>query len=319
MTESQILAPTRWTTKMRLFLINIFFILCFVFTSNAQRWSWSNWGLQVGISANFGTHVNQMGLKIQGYYTYKFFQVNAGNHIRFNTTNLGRRENFVTQRINTGIVFMGGKRNINPQLILDGLNHQSKYQYAIAYNYLWYFDNIGTSQNSGGFGFHVQQFSLLIENDIFAGTGHDRFRTSYLGIMYHNDLYNISLNTKLWTGETRGTLLQNTTDSLYMKGFKDLRDTPFGRTSHGIISVGFDYQIIYGNVVSAMAGIDSERIRNALQNDFMHNQVFFPKGWRRYNTIYPMLDAIGLPVHNKKDIAPAKPLIQLGINRSLTY
>lgn len=304
---------------MRLFLLNIFFILCFGFTSHAQEWAWRHWGLQVGISANFGTHINQMGLKIQGYYTYKFIQINAGNHIRFNTTNLGNRKNFITQRINTGIVFMGGKRNNSPQLIFDGLNHQSKYEYALAYNYLWYLDNIGTSQKSGGFGLHIQHFSLLIENDIFAGTGRDKFRTSYLGVMYHNDLYNISLNTKLWTGETRGTILINTPDTLYLKGYKDLRNTPFGRTSHGIISVGFDYQIMYGNIVSVLAGIDSEKIRNGLQNQFMHNQIFFPKGWRRPNTIYPMLDLNGFPVHRKEEVAPAKPFIQVGINRSLSY
>lgn len=307
------------SSNMRLLLINIFFILCFGLTSRAQEWTWKHWGLQVGISMNLGTHINQVGLKIQGYYTYKFIQLNAGNHLRFNTTNLGKRENFVTQRINTGIVFMAGKRNISPQLILDGLNHQSKYQYALAYNYLWYFDNIGTSQRSGGFGLHIQQFSILIENDILAGTGRDRFRTSYVGVMYHNDLYNISLNTHLWTGETRGTLLKNTPDSIYLKGYKDLRDTPFGRTSDGILSVGFDYQIMYGNIVSALVGVDSEKIRNGLQNKFMHDQVFLPRGWRKPNTIYPMLDLNGFPIHNKENVSPAHPYIQVGINRGLTY
>lgn len=293
--------------------------MCFGLPLHAQKWRKKHWGIQIGVSANFGTHINQMGLKIQGYYTYKFVQINAGNQIRFNTLNLGKRKNYIAQRINTGVVFLGGKRNISPQLIFDGLNHQSEYQYGLAYNYLWYFDNIGTSQVSGGFGLHIQQFSLLIENDLFAGTGRDRFRTSYVGIMYHNDLYNISLNSNLWTGETQGTLLKNTPDSLYLKGYKDLRNTAFGRTSHGILNIGLDYQIMYGNIVSVMVGIDAEKIRNGLQNNFMHNQVFFPKSWRKPNTIYPMLDSEGLPVHNKKNIAPTKPYIQVGINRSLSY
>lgn len=293
--------------------------MCFGLHLHAQEWRWKNWGFQVGVSANFGTHINQMGLKIQGFYTYKFIQLNVGDNIRFNTTNLGDRKNYIAQRINTGIVFMGGKRSISPQFILDGLNHQSKYQYALAYNYLWYLDNIGTSQRSGGFGLHIQQFSLLIENDIFSGTGRDRFRTSYVGIMYHDGFFNISLNSNLWTGETRGTPLINTPDSLYLKGYKDLRNNPFGRTSHGILNAGIDYQIMYGNVVSMRMGIDSERIRNGLQNKLMHRQVFYPKNWRKPNTIYPMLDANGFPVHNKELAAPACFFIQLGINRTLSY
>lgn len=308
----------RQTIKVRLLLLSVLCIICFS-TSYAQSWSWKHWGLQVGISANFGTHINQMGLKIQGYYSYRFVQINAGNHIRFNTTNIGKRKDYIAQRINTGIVFMAGKKNSTPQLILDGLNHQSNYFYALAYNYLWYFDNVGTSQRSGGFGLHIQQFSLLIENDILAGRGRDRFRTSYVGAMYHNDLYNISLNSSLWTGETRGVLLINTLDSLYPKGYKDLRTTPFGKTSNGIVSVGFDYQIMYGNTISAVIGVDSEKIRNGLQNQFMHNQIFFPKRWRKPNTIYPMLDINGLPIHNKLNAAPSRPFIQVGINRSLTY
>src|SRR5690554_7664459 len=72
---------------------------------------------------------------------------------------------------------MGGKKNTTPQLILDGLNHQSENNFAVAYNYLWYFDNIGTSQRSGGWGVHIQQVSLYIENDIFAGSGRDRKST----------------------------------------------------------------------------------------------------------------------------------------------
>src|SRR5690554_5168722 len=91
---------------------------------------------------------------------------------------------------------MGGRKFASPQLILDGLNHQSQNEFAVAYNYLWYFDNIGTSQRSGGWGVHIQQFSIYIENDLFAGSGRDRFRTSHASISYHDDLYNVSLNTQ---------------------------------------------------------------------------------------------------------------------------
>lgn len=312
------MALTRFR-KMKTLLFHIAFILCLGLPLNAQKWIRDDWGVQVGISANLGTHINHIGLKVQGYYAYEFVQVNIGNHIRFNTTHLGNRKDFITQRINTGLALMGGRKNTTPQLILDGLNHQSKNEFAIAYNYLWYFDNRGTSQRSGGWGIHVQQFSLLIENDLFAGSGRDRFRTSYVSISYHEDLYTINLNTQLWTGETWGTKLQNTPDSMYQVGFKDLSKTHYGKTSHGIISVGIDYQIMYGNYLSAIVGIDSERFRHSLQNRFMHDKKFIPRRWRTPNVNYPMLNAEGFPVHDKQDTAPTKLFLQFGLNRSFSY
>lgn len=294
-------------------------LLCLASPLKAQEWSNDHWGIQVAITADIGTHINQIGLKVQGYYTYEFVQLNLGNHIRFNTTHFGGRKDYVTQRINTGMALMAGERNSSPQLILDGLNHQSKYDYAIVYNYLWYFDNIGTSQRSGGFGFHINQVSLYFENDFFAGSGRDRFRTSHGSISYHDDLYNISVNTQLWTGDTRGTRLLNTPDSMYVIGYKDLSATHFGKSSNGILSIGFDYQLFYGNTISAVAGVDSERVRHGLQNRFMHNKKFIPLRWRKPNVNYPMLNSEGFPVHYKEEAAPAKPFFQFGLNRSFTY
>ncbi|PWH81590.1 polymorphic toxin type 23 domain-containing protein [Brumimicrobium oceani] len=285
----------------------------------AQKWVGENWGVQVGITADVGTHINKVGLKFQGYYSYEFVQINLGNQIRFNSTNLGGRKDYVTQRISTGIALLTGAKNSTPQLILDGLNHQSKHDYAIAYNYLWYFDNIGTSQRSGGFGIHLQQISLYIENDFFAGSGRDRYRTNHASISYHDGLYNVSLNTQLWTGDTRGTRLMNTADSMYVVGYKDLSETHYGRFSHGILSLGFDYQLFYGNQFSALAGVDSERIRHGLQNQFMHNKKFIPLRWREPNVNYPMLNAEGFPVHFKEEAAPARLFLQFGLNRSFSY
>lgn len=286
---------------------------------NAQRWSNENWGLQIALTTDIGSHINQIGLKVQGYYTNEYVQFNLGNHIRFNSKHFGGRKDYITQRINTGIAFLGGKKNSRPQLIFDGLNHQSKHDYAIAYNYLWYLDNTGSSQFSGGFGFHIKQISLYVENDVFAGLGRDRYRTSHASVSYHDDLYNFSLNTQLWTGDTRGTRLLNTLDSIYVKGYKDLSATHYGKTSHGILSIGVDYQIFYGNYLSAVAGVDSERIRHGLQNRFMHNKKFVPLRWRKPNVNYPMLNSEGLPVHYKEDAANPKLFLQFGLNRNFSY
>src|SRR5690554_249496 len=106
---------------MKMKVLIIFILILFGSTLKAQKWSNNHWGLQVAISADIGTHINQVGLKVQGYYTYEFVQFNLGNHIRFNSTHFGGRKVFVTQRINTGIALLTGRKNSSPQLIFDGL------------------------------------------------------------------------------------------------------------------------------------------------------------------------------------------------------
>lgn len=299
-----------------LFILSINNVFCQQWGNRAED---SQWGFQVGMSINIGTHIAQVGLKIQGYYRYKFVQLNVGDQLRFNAYDFSGFNNYVSQRINTGIVLLAGKRNTHPQLILTGLNHQSRYNYGLAYNYLWYLDNIGTKQRSGGFALHIKQVSLITENDIFGGSGEDRFRTSYAAVFYHNGLFNIGLNTVLWTGETAHTPLQNPGNQ-YEIGYKDLSSNPFGKISHGIVSVSLDYQIFYGNTLSAVVGIDDEHVRNILQNKFIHDKRFIPKKIRHPNANYPMLDKDGYPVVTKQQkVAPPRFLFQLGINRNMTY
>lgn len=278
-----------------------------------------HWGVQVGLTANFGTHINQFGVKIQGYYTRNFVQINAGNQFLINASNLANRQNYIENRINIGAVLLAGKRNSTPSFVLDGLNHQTNYDYGLGYNYLWYLDNADSYQVSGGFGLHVKQFSLLIENDLFSGNGRDRFRTSFTQLNYHNKMLNIKLNTQLWTGETWGTELMNKKENPYPVGYKDLRNTLYGRESHGIVAVGIDYYLFYGNSLSAVIGIDSEVVRNGLQNRFMHDKPFIPKRWRKPNVNYPMLDKLGLPIHNKVDAKKNVLYFQFGLNQPTTY
>lgn len=293
------------------------------FYSTAQRWG-NNvgnhyWGIQIGLLANIGTHITQVGLKIQGYYRYKFTQINIGNQLRFVGYDLSQSPQYISQRINAGVVLLAGKQESNPQFILSGLNHQSKYNLGIAYNYLWYINRIGTSQKSGGFGLHIKQVSFIIENDIFAGQGRDRFRTSYAGLFYHNGLFNIGLNTILWTGETRNAPLKNPSHQ-FLIGYKDLSKMPFGKISHGILSISLDYQIFYGNTLSASIGIDDEHIRDILQNKLIHDKKFIPKKIRNPNPNYLMLDKKGMPVISpSQKVAPPQFYFQLGLNTSGTY
>ena len=301
--------------KFLLLLINIFVFQSAVL---AQVFSKESIGLQIGIATQFGTHINQIGFKIQGYYHQNIIQLNFGSQLNFSFEDIGDRTNFLQSRNNIGIVILGGRQNGIPNIILEGLNHQTLFQNAIGYNYVFYLDRKGCSQNSGGMAIHLSQFSFLIENDFFAGQGKDRFRTSFTKIAYHTEFWNLSLNTILFTGETGGVLKTN--DHLYPATYKNLSESPYGRKSHGIVEFQFDYLLLYGNVGNFILGLDHEKIRNALQNKLMHDKKFVPKKIRRTNPHYPMLNTNGVPYF--MDSQPIKPIalkVQTGLNISQTY
>lgn len=283
---------------------------------NAQTWSEDKWGVQLGLSLQFGTHIQQIGLKVQGYYTDYFAQLNGGSLFLFNLSNLGQRSYFLESRFNLGVLVLAGQRDAIPTFILDGLNHQTDYRYGLGYNYVWYFDQAHTSQRSGGMAIHIQQFSMLLENDFYAGQGKDRFRTSHAQLSYHTEVWNFSLNTHLWTGETGGTTKSTSKES---RTYKDLSGLPYGKTSHGIIHISADYLFFFGNVMSLDAGYDHERIRNGLQNKFMHNKKFIPTKYRKENPHYPMLDTNGEPSLSEENLKPGNFFVQFGGNRNLTY
>jgi hypothetical protein len=292
-------------------------IFLFIHTTiGAQIWVNDNWGVQFGLSFQFGTHVQQIGVKAQGYYTDYFAQANAGILTTFNFGNLGGRKFYPETRINTGLVLLGGKKDNIPRFILDGLNHQTGYQYGIAYNHLWYFDNVGTSQRSGGMGFHVQQFSVLLENDFYAGQGKDKFRTAHLQMNYHTAYLNFGLNAQLWTGETEGAKKQVTDEGV---AFKNISDLPYGKTSHGAFYFSLDYLFLFGNVGSIDLGYDQEKIRHVLQNKFMHEKKFVPTKWRKPNPDYPMLDEVGEPILDNRKAKKGRIYLQYGNNRNWSY
>lgn len=302
-------------------MVRSFIISLLISTSTlfCQEWRSDHIGVQLGVSANFGTHIQQVGVRLQAYGTYSFTQLNIGHQILFNAKNLAGRSKYISNRSSVGLVLLAGTRTATPNFIFDGVNHQTKYEYGLGYNYLWYFDNTGTSQRSGGFGIHIHELSFIVENDLFSGTGRDRFRTSYFGIHYHNEIINLSMNTQLWTGETWGTKLRNTPDSMYQVGYKDLRKTLYGRESHGVLSLGVDYLIGYGNRIHTLIGIDHERIRHGLQNRFMHDKPFVPVKWRNPNVNYPMLDEEGSPVHKSGKERSGLFYYQFGMNKGVTY
>lgn len=294
-------------------LIILFFSLCWSVVYG-QSFSTSRFGGSVGVLFNIGTHQRSVGLNVKGYYTDYFYQVNVGHTFTFNGHSYGDRTNFLENRTYLGAVLLAGKRGAITDFELDGLNHQTNYNLGVSFNYLIYQDNAGTSQLSGGWGIHVQNFTLRFENDVFGGLALDHYRTGHILLSYRTQNFKFNAGTYFWTGETEGTPWIKTCTTDCPNGYKILEDRPYGKTSHGALYGGVLFNMPYGNTVFWRMGVDSDNIRNTLQNRLIHDALILPKKIRHYTPHYPRLDEDGCAVFDKSLVRKDKFYMQFGTN-----
>ncbi len=291
-------------------------ILCFFLLLPSiifgQSYFSQHFGGSIGLVTNFGTHENRLGLSFNAYWTDFFIQTNFNSQITFNFKNIGERNKFWEMRNSVGILILGGKKQTQIDFQLDGLNHQTNFNNAVGFNYILYTDNIGTSQLSGGFGLHFKEFSIYHENDVFGGQGFDKYRTGQVHISYRYLEYKIGLGVKLWTGKTRGAPYYSTQNDKMRGGYKNLENMPYGKTSHGILYASLTYNLPFQQNAFVKIGIDSEQIRHAIQNRFIHDLLFLPKNVEHKSPHYPRIDENGYPVFKKELIRPNKFYFQFG-------
>lgn len=293
-----------------LFLISILIN----FSVLSQTFKSEKLGMFSGIVLNFGTHVNSIGLSLKGYYSDYFYQINIGSTFSWNINSYGNRRNFRESRSYLGVVFLGGKKDRIIDFQLDGLNQQTNYRNGLAYNYIWYYDNVGTSQLSGSFALHINKISICFENDLFAGQGKDRFRTGHLFFSYQYNSFKFGSGVYLWTGETSGVEWEGISMKDTPYGFKRLTNLKYGKTSHGILYGTAIYDFGYGQNSHIKTGLDDEQIRHIIQNKIIHDLIFLPKTLPHMTPHYPRLNEKGLPIFTKCEKRKSKLYLQLGLN-----
>ena len=280
----------------------------------SQGYSESNFGIHAGMVLDLGSHENEVGLEINSFCSIQKVQLNAGTRFSFLFNSLGKRRKAFEQRMNFGFLFLGGKRETTPEAYFSGLIHNSSYNNAVGYNYIWYFDNVGTSQRSGAFGLTIKKSSIFFENDVFGGQSKDRFRTGHLLYSFREGTNRFNLGVNLWTGETSGTPWIKTNKENCLYGYKNLAQMPFGKTSHGIFYFGIQSQLPFNQYFRFRIGYDSEEIRHLFQNRLTHDLIFLPKSVPHNTPHYPRLDQMGNPVFYKKERRKDLFYIQLGAN-----
>jgi hypothetical protein len=273
----------------------------------------------LGLVINFGSHVNKIGFVANVNFSYYFIQTNFSQTFAYQFSGYGERTNFSESRSAFGLVLLAGKRNIVSDFQFDALRHNTNYQYGIAYNYLIYKDKAQTSQLSGGWGLHINHFSMLFENDVFGGQAKDRFRTGILQLNYRYQNLNFFSKFSIWTGETKNSIWKKEAMPNCPNGYRSLKDLLYGKTSHGIASFGLNWKM-YDNVIFTNSiGVDSEQIRHVLQNKLSHDLILIPKKYPRNTPHYPRLDENGLPIFEKSQRKKDNFYFQMGLNDYWSY
>lgn len=300
------------------FLFNSLFSL-----AQANTYYENNFGVNVGVQVCFGTHIQGIGIFTSAFYGKDFYQFNTSTRLSLNRKNIGQTKWHREFQIGIGTV-VGIEKAARPtNYFLSLVSNQIGKKYSIGYGYKLYFDNKNTSQRTGVIGFQIDQLDIFHENDILATSGSDRYRTAGIYIGYRIDSTRIGVNTTLWHGNSNSPLAKNNYDTSFARyGYKDLSLTEHGRTSHGLISIQGEQSLQYGQIIRANFGIDSERVRNVIQNKIIHDMYFLPKKWIKTKNLHiPMLDENGNPYIYKQDqkLKNVRFFLQTGINSPMFY
>lgn len=134
----------------------------------------------------------------------------------------------------------------------------------------------------------MNELSFITENDLFSGTPHlDRFRTGAFLLQYQKDNFQIGINATLFTGQ----MGERITDESYPFGhvYENTIGGKYPQCSHGLLSGQIKYVGDYYQTYQANIGVDSERVRHAIQNRFTHDILI----GRGINAHVPMIDDKG--------------------------
>lgn len=285
----------------------------------AQQYQEGKIGINVGLVFSIGTHIDRFGGVINAYYKRDHFQINPELRVYFNAKNLGPNQPSLETVLSLGAIYSYGATGTLNNDFFSPVSNQTQHINSIGYAYRFYFNNIKTNQKTGLISIQVNSFNLIAENDLFAEPKKDRYRTGAFLLNYQKDNYQIGLNSTLFTGQ----MGERITDENYP--FNHVYENTIGGTytefSHGLLSAQFKYVDEFHQTYQTNAGIDSERIRHAIQNRLIHDILVFPKLTNNINAHVPMLDDKGKQYLFKEDqkVKPLKFYMNGFMNPSLFY
>lgn len=282
-----------------------------------------NFGGKIGLSFQFGTHIQRIGLMYQIYYFNNISQIGHGTSLHFNRKALGAKGAGLELQSQASIQLFWGESAEYKKHLLNEFSLLAEEQYAAGLLYKFYYDKVESSQATGSIFCQINRVGFVMENDFLSFTnGHeDKFRTGSIAFSYTHDSLLFAIQSTLWTG--KGLDGQHINNSEYPSkyGYKDLSKAKHGKLSHGILAFRMDYLYKYNQALRFESGIDAEQIRHALQNKLMHDFLIPSNKNMNGNPHYPMLQENGSPYlfENNQKIREPRLYLQIGTNPFMFY
>jgi len=300
------------------------FLILQVVNFGQIEWT-EHWGGRVGATIQFGQPVNRIGIVANVFYKYDFGQLNLEWRGNYNFLSYGPPMKGWESQLTTGVLFSTGEKKEKEIPFVMPFLQQTRRKYAIGYALHFYNDQIETTQRSGTVSLQFNQFHVIVENDAFGSfKGGDEFRTGAFSFLYQYENWMYELKSVLWTGVTSGagTTTFRDTDYPCRFGYRDICGAKYGRYSHGVLAGQVQRVLDYGQAIQLGVGVDSERVRNFLQNKVIHDMYFFPPKWTKVRNLHiPMLDINGDAYTYQKDqkLKPAAWYLNVALNGSRFY
>ncbi|MDO9001669.1 MAG: polymorphic toxin type 23 domain-containing protein [Bacteroidota bacterium] len=281
-------------TIIRTFIIIVFFSFFSPVFSQDLVYKDKSIGFNVGANVAIGTHFQRFGLNINFFYLNNFFQTNSEIRTYFSFKNLGPKFIYPEIIFAQGVVLGYGAKQSFFNPFITSISNQTGLKNSVAYSYNIYLNKIKTSQVTGIASFQFDKISLIIENDILAKPMLDRYRTGGILIQYqYKDIFQAAINCTMWTGQM-GKATPYDHPEIYTKCYMDTTNGIYSNISHGLLSAQFKCNIGLSQSIQTNIGVDAERVRDVVQNKFIHNMKFIPKKWNKANNCHiPMIDEKG--------------------------
>ncbi len=303
-------------------------IISFIFLSSLFCFGQEiEYGFQAGLSFNLSNKVSRIGLRLSGFAYSRFIQINGSVNGYYNFQSLGVKQKTPELQLGLGAQFGFGKTDTLRNEYISLIDKNFTFKNSLGYTYLIYLDKQNTTQTGGILSANFHQFTLATENDLFgAGKGwRDRFRTGAFLVEYQYNQIKFGINSTLWTGDYTGCTKVKDSDYPSRFGYVKNDKAIYGSNSLGLLSLQVKYiipNIPYQQIAQLNLGIDSEKIRNSIQNKFIHNTPFLPDSWVKYENYHiPMLQKNGEQFLYQPDqkIKPTSVYFNLGMNNSVFY
>ncbi|MGM0581070.1 MAG: polymorphic toxin type 23 domain-containing protein [Bacteroidota bacterium] len=250
--------------------------------------------LRTGLSLQLGSHQNRVGINLSTSLGRPYANITLKYDLLYTFKDFGYFEKSFQHIAGLKLSTAFQENPINYRSIANS-PFNNDYFYQFHYIYRYYFNKWNTNQPTGEIGLNFGHFFLYHENDLLAAKSVDKFRTAAMRIGYQDSIQSIATSFILWTGNKDHPNTKRINSSDFSRyGYFDLSDNPFGKYTHGILAIDYARQLPFGNQIRISSGYDHEKIRNSIQNKFMHDLPIWPQKWNTAKSRHvPMVDQEG--------------------------